>query len=503
MNAHQIKLWITCAIGILISLFMAVLIGSGEIESVIVCLSGFFVLIWTMFGTRIWWLPVPFFATLGGVFQHSFKIQPAEIGILISLFAATPLIVTKRYGIASTRPPIPFCIKLFTGYLCLHLMGSLIYNKYIGIDGPGNTVRGYMTFLWPMLFIFLFYLYGDSRQLNLGFWAMFVAGLMRLLMGLYVQFSGRPVEIPGVGYVGPAFGEMGESGIVVDLRASGYIMVVMSVMAFVLVKNAIARVFIIAVFVTAVVASLYGGGRTGFVNSAIIVLCLIVLYRKWSLLVASMCGFIVFVVLINASPTILNPLPYGAQRVAQLFMFSKIDVSEASNDTLGSDEYSIRLRELGWKNWTDSPSSILFGKGIRSFEQLPPSAAFNGSLMFEMALENAAKVGTYESGVWSVLAVIGLVGALLYMYIFYYFIRGFRRDLWQNRISNYNRAFAFFGVASLIAWCVGAYRSNGVPVFVLLYCFLGWVAWVDMQRLSRSKNLPDKGAGRLQDVSVH
>lgn len=492
MNAHQIKIWFACGLGILISLFFAVLIGGGEVESVIVFLSGFVILIWMAFGTRIWWLPVPFLSALGGVFQGSFKVQPVEVGLLVAFLAAIPMIVTKNYGIAASRPSLPFSVKAFFVYLGLHLIGSLLYNQYIGLGGWGNTLRAYMSFLWPVFFIILFYFYGDSRQLSLGFWAIFIAGALRLLMGLFVQISGQSIEVPGIGYVGPSFGDLGESGIVIDLRASGYLMIGMSLMAFVLVKNYFGKIFLGAFFLLAIAGVLFGGGRAGFMVSVILGFCFLVLYRKWSLILASFAAFVALAALVNISPGMLNPLPYGAQRVAQTLIFADGNRSEAAGDAAGSDEYSVRLRNLGWKNWTESPWTIVFGQGMRTYQSLPPSAAYNGSLMFEAAIDNAAKVGAYESGLWTVLAVVGLAGALFFLNIFRYFIGAYFKDLWTYKITNYGRAFAFFGVASLAAWLAACYRSQGVPVYVLFYSFLGWVAWIDSKQIERlrSRNQP-------------
>ncbi len=114
------------------------------------------------------------------LWEECFKVRsrssPLRSVFLIAFLAAIPMVVTKNYGLAASRPPLPFSVKAFLGYLVLHLVGSLLYNQYIGIGGWGSTLRAYMTFLWPVCFILLFYFYGENtRQLSLGFWAIFIA----------------------------------------------------------------------------------------------------------------------------------------------------------------------------------------------------------------------------------------------------------------------------------------------------------------------------------------
>ena len=143
-----------------------------------------------------------------------------------------------------------------------------------------------------------------------------------------------------------------------------------------------------------------------------------------------------------------------------------------------SDQWHANLRALGYKKWTESWHSFLFGTGIRPYDNAIRETVA-GVTTNEDYLESSAKVGAYESGWWTVIAVTGLVGFLLYLVVLIYLLRRLLPVLLKEKVRDHRHAFAFMAVFGIIIWLGLGWTNGGFPSTEIMFGFLALLAIED------------------------
>ncbi len=99
-------------------------------------------------------------------------------------------------------------------------------------------------------------------------------------------------------------------------------------------------------------------------------------------------------------------------------------------------------------------------------------------------LESSAKVGAYESGWWTVIAVTGLTGFMLYLAALLYLLRRLLPILLRDRVHDHRHAFAFMAVFGIIIWLVLGWTNGGFPSTEIMFGFLALLA-IDDEKAER------------------
>ena len=176
-------------------------------------------------------------------------------------------------------------------------------------------------------------------------------------------------------------------------------------------------------------------------------------------------------------------------------------LSHAQADKYGqagsSDEWHASLRALGFKKWTESWHNFLFGTGIRPYDNALRETVL-GATTNEDYLESSAKVGAYESGWWTVIAVTGLVGFVFYLIVLLYLLRRLVPVLLKEKVRDHRHAFAFMAVFGIIVWLGLGWTNGGFPSTEIMFGFLALLAIEDEKEERRSlAALEPPGAAEL------
>ena len=111
-------------------------------------------------------------------------------------------------------------------------------------------------------------------------------------------------------------------------------------------------------------------------------------------------------------------MPYRIQRALSVLIIGPTVEIDVQQDVKGSDEFRRVISAEGFKRWTDSRESLLFGAGIRRFEESYFATASRFEMdPFTLIIQSAADVGAYETTLWTLLGVLGLVGLVLYAWL--------------------------------------------------------------------------------------
>ena len=235
-------------------------------------------------------------------------------------------------------------------------------------------------------------------------------------------------------------------------------------------------------------ALLLGGGRGVLILLCLVPISLAIIYRNVVPIFLSLSAVALVVGVLNFSPALLDDLPYSVQRSASVLILDK-GTANSYGRTSTSDIWHRELRELGFKNWTRSWNTFLFGTGIRPFD----SAMYDqveGKTTFEDLLASSSKVGAYESGWWTVTAVTGLVGLIGYLLVFWFLLRKLVPVLWREKVADHRHAFAFLSVFGVLNWLALGWANGSFPGMEILYGFIAVCAFQDRLQARRDQIRP-------------
>jgi hypothetical protein len=127
--------------------------------------------------------------------------------------------------------------------------------------------------------------------------------------------------------------------------------------------------------------------------------------------------------------------------------------------------------------------TFLFGNRLLPFDE--QFSADSASVFVKMRI--AASMGYYESGLWTILAVLGVAGGVLYILVFVGLLRPIIRPLLQHRICDYTHAFYFLAAAGTAVWLTFSWIAGHFPSQELLMAVIARAAYEDQKRRAESE----------------
>jgi len=432
-----------------------------------VVLSGIF---WVALARQAWWAIVPAATMLAGSFQVGFKVYPHEFALAVSLLAVIPLVVFQT---KHNRGSIPLPLIALLIYLSLHCFGSLAYAKLNNLGGTGNIIRSYAWGLWPLIFSVIFLIYGNAKHLFLAFVLIFLVGTAQLGGTLLSVAIGAPVVIPGINYVLSASGSSGESSLgLFEYRWAAVNLLVLS-LCLLTIRGFFVRITGLAATTISIFLLISGGGRAAAAVGGLYICLWLAAMRYRMLLIGGLITFTLFVLTINTAPNLLSHFPYQIERALSAFVLDKGHNEELFGGGAGSDDWHAYLREIGFERWTTNGFTLVFGYGTRPTELLPTLGAFSRpqDVWYSIA-ESAANTGSYEKTFWTVLAVTGLVGLVLYSWLFCYYLRALWPYVKERQPKTLKDFTVWWGFAGIVITIVSSPIAGGFPGFSLMMATL-------------------------------
>ena len=471
------SLWIVIFLGMILSIFVGILVGTDAVRTVIVLLVLCLSTAWLFLARERWWVLMPMASLLGGYFYFGYKIYAHEVALLGCVIPLALGRAVRSPGTIQRRSfDLPVAMYILSAYLVIHWAASNAYNRLEGGAGYGNVTRAYLNALWVMIFILLFRKYGSTRHLALAFFLCYLAAFFRVVVGLIIYFTNAFAYVPVINYVLP--GSTHSRGD--DLRASGLSLVSIALCYFLFKKGFSAKVFHLLILIGGFVALAFGAGRTSIVLGCAALLFAAALYRKVAPLFLAALLVFSLVVSINARPAMLDAFPFRVQRAFSILLLDKGEAGHYGK-TEGSDEWHAELRVLGYQRWTQSFSTFLFGTGIRPYDnaiiEFIPGKTTNRDFLI-----SSAKVGAYESGWWTVIGVTGTVGIILYAIILFYLLRKLFPILLREKVRDYNHGVVFLAVFGIVTWVVLGWTNGTFPSGEIMFGFLALFALEDKKR---------------------
>lgn len=478
-RAFALPIVISILAGVLLAIFFGNIVGSENFFILMLIGLAAAGSLWVVFGQKVWWVPLFFFVALGGNFYFGFKIYLHEVAVL---FALAPLIFVfcltsgrVRYRATGYEKPV-FLLCL---YICIHLLACLIWNKVNGLGGTGSVVRRYADALWPIVILLPVLLYADLKFLRWALRLMLLGAAIRVGIGLTAVFSGREemIYIPLINYLPPGGGAAG------DLRGAGSALTGAALVFFCLSRSLFVRAAMAPLMLVGAYSTFLGGSRLALVGLAGTFFLALMIYRKWVAMLGLAAISLVAIILVNASPETLYGLPESARRAVSGFIINDA-TSEALGETSQSNLWHERLAREGWNSWTENVGTILFGRGVRPFEEGAWYVFGTNDLMFEARVEQAIQTSRFEKGLWDTLCTFGVVGFALFCICIFRICSGLFPILLKRRISSPPLGLAFLAVSGCLTWLLLCWIGGSFPSYPIL---LGFVAMAALREEERGK----------------
>jgi hypothetical protein len=485
ISPAQVFIWGIVAIALLLSPFIGYQVSTTSYQLVILIVGGLVAFCWTIFAGHSWWVPFPAALAFGGTFYVGFKIPAHEMALLVCTFPLILNLCVRYSGVIRGRTTLPASVFLLTIYIFAHWIGSLSYNTFNGLGGHGNVTRSYMNAAWPFILFFFFYYFGRSDLIRSALGFMFASYLIRVGLGLWDYFDPGMRYIPGINFVLPATSAFSDGGGSGDLRNSAPNACLLAICYICLSRGFLRKSFFFCIVVATCGITALGGGRIAILYVMCILLGSALLYRRfiWIILITTLLA--AFVLLLNIQKSIIYVFPEPMQRSLSVLVFEKGSV-DAHEGTELSDKWHGMLQKAGYERWTESVGSILFGHGLRPFDPGFFDKNAGGMEYFYFMVKVATQTASFEAGLWTVLAVFGLTGLILYLNVFRFLLADALPNLWRNKICDYNHAFYFLASYHVITWVVFCSKAGTYPSTALMFALFAKTAHDD--EIWRNKN---------------
>jgi len=434
---------------------------SGRIADFMLGVGVLLVVLWTLLARDSWWLLVPAFVAFGGFFHFGFKVLAHEAALISCLLAlVVALLVDRTPREVHSRVPQSACWLI--AYMIVHFGVSAYLMKSDQLPGIGRVGRVYMHGLWPLLFLVPFHLYGKTALLRKTFIIVYWVTVFRVTLGAVSYFYPALVYLPGVNLFLPTT----LSG-ALDLRGSALLFTSLNLCYFLMVRSRVRKAIHFLLIAGSGVLCLLGSGRGPFLVFCTLPLILGLLRRRLIFLFCALASLGTVVLLLNRSPDVLYSLPAPAKRALSVLILDR-----PTHDLHRADMLSIMWHfELGkraFQKWTASAFSFAFGNRVYAYSE----EAVAGSRGFGAMADEAARTGAYEAGLWTILAVTGIVGLVLYILLFGRLLRGLAEQIRLHGIPDYAHAAYFLAVSSALVWVVFCWIMGHFPSADLMWAVI-------------------------------
>jgi hypothetical protein len=455
---------------------------------------GYFLAVWSVIGLalfsvllvgtifffaspRWWWVPVPASFAAGGVMYFGFKLYAHEVTLLLCSMPLLFAVALRYRSFYQYRKILPWTFYLLGIYLLAHLGWSLAASRITGEGGTGNILRHYSWALWPLIFSFLFVWFGSIRYLKVALLLLLGAYLLRVVVTILTDQIGGFFYIPFINYVLPGStpGEMD------DLRVSGLGLAAFAIIFAMIAKQWRSKAFFLGLLGLGFLALLLGGGRVSIAMGLLLPAFAALASKRFTLIFGAGAVGVLIIAMLNLNPALLDKMDGRIQRTLSVFVIEKGAV-QAHADTAMSNYWHERLRTIALDRWLDNTVSFFCGNRVRKFDAELLFIYGQQEWSFERAVEQAADVGAYETGWFSVLANAGLLGLACYLGLLIQL--GYRviTYIMRRGVNDIVGATCFVSLFFTSMWLLFGWTFGAYPSFEIMLLLLANVAIYDQAR---------------------
>jgi hypothetical protein len=463
---------------IAVTLALAILVGSwaanGNVDYIILLGVWFTAVLIIVFVRDYWWTPPLVISALSlSTTALGFPLTGMDIGVII-LALTFPLklaMKTLRKAEPEMQPGLPYWA--LTGFIVVHAVVILLYNKVEGTPQLKNIIKSYYGCLTPLVMYGLLFRYCHTRTVRPTVILLYIASSLGVffstitfIFGIDMEpFSGLHISLDwfneGAGFI---------------LRYGTEIVFTASLAFWPVMKTGRQRALMAAMVVISTAGVMESGGRLSVATCIAAGVAFAVIRRRiWvAVPVVVLAGLISAIITI--APDISDSLPPLIQRSLAPLNFSDTNKSDIQIQTVDSDDFHRMLRNRSLDYWTEDTGSFWIGHGYKSWDPTLPKDADLSTVDFDHLADLAIQMGLTENMFSAITNIFGLAGLLLYACFSLHLAWMLYKACRICPKRSYARALCEFSLISLLAAVVSCPFQGGVPGLNIIYWQLGLLA---------------------------
>jgi len=446
--------------------------ATGQVENIILLSVWFVAVMIIVFVRDYWWSPALVISSLYlTTFALDFRLTGMEVGVVILCltFPVKMAMKTLRKAEPEMSPGVFYWALL--GYVAVHAVVILFYNKIDGVPSLKNIVKSYYFCLTPLVFYGLLVRYCHTRTVRPTLMVLFfvtffvvVASMISALAGISIaSFTDLRISVDWLIPPGP-------------LRVAGPNLFIASLAFWPNFRPGRDRFILGAAGVVGLVGTLFGSGRLSTATCVAAGVFFAAVRGKLWLAIPFLVGTLMISGLITAKPDLLYSLPEAVQRSLTPLNFSD-QKTEVQGSLEGSDDWHRDLRNRSIDYWMMDTTSFWLGHGFKPWDQSIMTDEDMAEAQGEdRMVQIAMQMGITENMFSAITNIFGATGLLLYSL----FLGNLAWTLFKGcRIAPVGtdaRALCEFSLITLMAALVFAPFLGGVPSLNLIYWQLGILA---------------------------
>lgn len=429
-------------LGLFLAISFASFLAEGNILIIAFGLAVFFGVIYLVFLNSYWLYLAFFYACL------SFNVQPVGPSLAplhIALLMAGIFVVANFWR---KRQPLPgenevryhfrffdWAFYIYTVYLVVHAYVSKVYPATYEAVSWANLAKQHvgMWGAYALIWIALHYVRFSRMPKNTLLWL-----ILMVIIGLLVNIviRGYGIFVLGIGTRDLGTGEqVGHGALFIPvlnltenihaLRSLGPLAVLFAVAILTstssICKTPWIRFFGFLTAIMGLVGAIFSLGRAALAM-AVIYSSIVLLWRKRIITLAAfvsvtILSLIAFRVIYEVEP---DAVPFGIQR--SLAMIPGMDMPEAKATIDASTNWRYELALRAYKEWGQTARNTLIGRGVYAYTDADVFAAELGG--YWAKIDVALRRGATHNLFSDLLLVTGIVGFVLYYFVFFSIVYG-------------------------------------------------------------------------------
>ncbi|HEX4084785.1 MAG TPA: hypothetical protein VHY22_07740, partial [Chthoniobacteraceae bacterium] len=323
MNAHarlerMSEPWaLSRSFAILGAFVLAILLGgwaaSGQFENLILFCVWFAAVMIILFVQDYWWSPMLIITSLSlTTMALGFPLGGTEIGVIILAltFPIKLAMKTLRKAEPEMKPGIIFWLLL--GYVAVHAIVILAYNKIDGAPQLKNIVKSYYGDLTPLIFYFLLVRYCQLRTVRLTVILLYFTIMFTVVVSTFTILAG--IDFQPFSDLRIAVGWLDHSGAVGILRLNAVYLFIGGIAFWPVMKSMPQKMVLGFGILLGTLGTLAGSGRISTMNCVLAGVFFAFIRRRLWLGIPFIVAAALTSAVITANPSFYLSLPQTIQR---------------------------------------------------------------------------------------------------------------------------------------------------------------------------------------------
>jgi hypothetical protein len=480
VTGGQMVIWGVMLLGLYGAYSAGQTLGEGDFSHVVFYILTIVWVLAALTARHFWWIPL--FISLGlglTTAATGFKILGTDMAGLFALSCLLAMASMSQLSVKKGERNLGGFFFLTLLYVALHALFFCVGNYFGGDTQFKNIAKLYYSALVPLIFLLLMDRYAVPKGMSVALNTLIAMTLIFSIVGSVMTLAGFSIQelSTDIASFSWASYEM----------AAGYLRwTVLPILMLCISLRDAKQTGTQKGFYTLAIAILFlgllcGGGRIAMLGIIVFFVPWYGIRGKWrQVFIGGWVLFIASALLFILGHTIdakqLESMPKSFQNVQRsLSIFFPADQSE-NLKMEGSNAWHEDLVKGSWDYANEDMSTLVLGHGYKGWDDSINIAMFTFGEAYDSAVKIAIRMGASETQFFSLLAIYGWVGVLLY---YGFMIEMMRRYVKVRKIcpqGSMARSLCEFSFCNIFVTMVISPLGGAIPSYNMIFWMIGFIA---------------------------